>query len=114
MVLGPPERTELWFNELSLWTGGENPSGEYDADGFGNYQAFGRLRVELEGLGAIQHYSRRLDLETAVLGVEFRDAAGNAYTLEVFASHPADVLALSLRTARSGGFAGKIVLESAH
>lgn len=113
MVLGPPERAELWFNELSLWTGGENPAGEYDDD-FGNYQAFGRLSLELEGLGAVGQYSRRLDLATGVLTTRFEAADGSGCTLEALASHPADVLAVCLRTTRTQGFSGRIGLESAH
>ncbi|HPS01947.1 MAG TPA: glycoside hydrolase N-terminal domain-containing protein [Candidatus Sumerlaeota bacterium] len=47
MVTGGVERERIQFNEDSLWTGDENPSGNYDT--MGAYQNFGDLFLELEG-----------------------------------------------------------------
>lgn len=33
------------MNEISLWTGDSNPSGEYETKGFGAYQTFGNLLI---------------------------------------------------------------------
>src|SRR5687768_18024558 len=76
MLLGDADATKLQFNESSLWTGDDNPSGEYDHHGFGAYQAFGNLYVELADLGAVSGYSRSLDLTTAVHETIFMTADG--------------------------------------
>jgi alpha-L-fucosidase 2 len=47
MVFGGVERERIQFNEDSLWTGGENPSGDYGT--MGAYQNFGELFLELDG-----------------------------------------------------------------
>jgi len=47
MVFGGVERERIQFNEDSLWTGDENPSGNYDT--MGAYQNFGDLFLELGG-----------------------------------------------------------------
>jgi alpha-L-fucosidase 2 len=49
MVFGSPSRERIQFNDITLWTGGENPSGGYDINDFGCYQNFGDLFIELEG-----------------------------------------------------------------
>jgi len=51
MVFGNPLKERIQFNEISLWTGGANPSGGYDLNDFGAYQAFGDLFLET-GSGA--------------------------------------------------------------
>ncbi|RYX84123.1 glycosyl hydrolase [bacterium] len=50
LVFGGVERERLAFNEISLWTGDENPSGDYETAGMGAYQAFGDLFVSLSGI----------------------------------------------------------------
>lgn len=49
MVFGSPLRERIQFNDASLWTGGDNPSGEYDTNEFGAYQNFGDLFIEMAG-----------------------------------------------------------------
>ena len=51
MVHGGVERERLQFNEDSLWTGDENPSGAYET--MGAYQAFGDLFLTLEGAESV-------------------------------------------------------------
>jgi alpha-L-fucosidase 2 len=46
VVFGGVERERIQFNEDSLWTGGENPSGDYDS--MGAYQAFGDLLLSFD------------------------------------------------------------------
>ncbi|MGD0093824.1 MAG: glycoside hydrolase N-terminal domain-containing protein [Planctomycetota bacterium] len=48
MVFGGVAREHIQFNEDSLWTGDENPSGDYGT--MGAYQNFGDLFIELESL----------------------------------------------------------------
>lgn len=50
MIFGGVRRERLQFNEDSLWTGDDCPSGDYEA--MGAYQAFGDVRIELGGLKA--------------------------------------------------------------
>ncbi|MEY2466318.1 MAG: alpha-L-fucosidase 2, partial [Verrucomicrobiota bacterium] len=45
LIFGVPERERININESSLWTGGENPSGDYGS--MGAYQVFGNLFVNL-------------------------------------------------------------------
>jgi alpha-L-fucosidase 2 len=49
MIFGSPSRERIQFNDITLWTGGENPSGGYDENEFGCYQNFGDLFIELDG-----------------------------------------------------------------
>ena len=51
MVFGDPSRERIQFNDITLWTGGENLSGGYDVEKFGSYQNFGDLFIELDGAG---------------------------------------------------------------
>jgi alpha-L-fucosidase 2 len=49
MVFGGVEHERIQFNESSLWTGDENPSGDYNT--MGAYQNFGDLFLDLEQAG---------------------------------------------------------------
>jgi alpha-L-fucosidase 2 len=49
MVFGNPLRERIQFNDASLWTGGDNPSGGYDVNAFGAYQNFGDVFIEMDG-----------------------------------------------------------------
>jgi alpha-L-fucosidase 2 len=46
MIFGDPSKERIQFNDITLWTGGENVSGGYDAEEFGSYQNFGDLFIE--------------------------------------------------------------------
>ena len=62
LILGGVQTERLVINEDSLWTGGLNPSGNYDT--MGAYQFPGDLLVHLPA-GEIKHYRRELNLESA-------------------------------------------------
>src|SRR6218665_3363711 len=47
MIFGSPTRERIQFNDITLWTGGDNPSGGYDLNDFGAYQNFGDLFIEV-------------------------------------------------------------------
>lgn len=49
MIFGDPAKERIQFNDITLWTGGENLSGGYDVNEFGCYQNFGDLFIELDG-----------------------------------------------------------------
>ena len=48
MIFGGPWNERIQFNESSLWTGGDNPSGGYELDSFGAYQTFGDLHLTID------------------------------------------------------------------
>ncbi len=114
MVLGGPGDAELVFNVGSLWTGDANPSGQFDDDGFGNYQAFGTLSLELYDLAAAGDYTRRLDLSRAVHTATFIGPDGTRYAMEALASAPARVIALRLRADGPAELRGRLRLVGAH
>jgi alpha-L-fucosidase 2 len=49
MVFGHPSHERIQFNDITLWSGGENPSGAYDVRTFGTYQSFGDLYIDAAG-----------------------------------------------------------------
>lgn len=49
MIFGIPLKERIQFNDASLWTGGDNPSGGYDVNEFGAYQNFGDLLIDMAG-----------------------------------------------------------------
>jgi alpha-L-fucosidase 2 len=71
--------------------------------GFGNFQNYGDLIIELPKLDqeGIQGYCRTLDISDAIAGVTF-EAAGVRHTREYFVSNPAGVLVGQLSADRPG------------
>lgn len=111
MVFGGVGRERIQFNEDSLWTGDENPSGEYDT--MGAYQNFGDLFISAEDSDEPQQYRRELDLASGVTRVEFR--LGNVrLRREVFVSHPDQVLVVRWTADRPGAISGVVGLQGAH
>src|SRR5687768_7460787 len=49
MIFGDTSKERIQFNDITLWTGGENLSGGYDEEEFGSYQNFGDLFIETNG-----------------------------------------------------------------
>src|SRR5579864_9246845 len=64
LVLGHPEKERLILNEDSLWTGDENPTGNYDT--MGAYQVLGSVFISLPAQLSATHYRRDLDLNEAL------------------------------------------------
>src|SRR5687768_11100378 len=69
MIFGGVAAERIQFNENSLWTGDENPSGEYDT--MGAYQAFGDVHIKLPGHAGATNYRRDLDIGQAVAHVRY-------------------------------------------
>ena len=111
MVFGGTAQERLQFNEDSLWTGDENPSGDYGT--MGSYQAFGDVHLSLPGHEAATGYRRSLDLNDAVARVTYK--VGNVtYTREYFASHPDQVLVVRLTADHPHAYTGTLDLTDMH
>ena len=67
------------------------------------YQNLGEIQIKFQNMPEdITEYDRRLSLEDAIATVSFK-AGGYRYTREVFASAPADVIAIKLATDNPAG-----------
>ena len=111
MIFGGVEKERIQFNEDSLWTGDENPSGGYGS--MGAYQAFGDLYVDLPGHAGATDYRRELNVAEAVARVAYRKD-GVTYRREVFSSHPDQVIVMRLTADKPGGYTGTIELTDMH
>ena len=111
LVFGSPERERINVNESSLWTGGENPSGNYKS--MGAYQVLGNIYVNLPGHANGVNYRRSLSLGSAVSGVSYQ-VNGATFNREFFCSHPAEVLVAQFTEERKGGYTGSIELNDSH
>lgn len=111
MVFGGTAEERLQFNEDSLWTGDENPSGNYDT--MGGYQAFGDVHLSLPGHEAAEQYRRALDLKEGLVEVGYR-AGKVAYRREYLASAPGQVVIVHLTADRPGAYTGTLRLTDMH
>ncbi len=107
---GVPEEL-LRLNEISLWTGGLNPKGDYNT--MGAYQALGDLRIALSGSGKATDYRRALDLGHSLASVSYT-SGGVAWRREYFASHPAGAIIARLTADKPGSYTGTIELDDSH
>jgi len=111
MVFGALGKERIQFNEDSLWTGDENPSGGYKS--MGGYQAFGDLFITLAAGEDATEYRRDLDIDEAVARVRYT-SGGVPYSREYFASHPDQVVVIRLTADKPGAHTGSIELVCAH
>jgi len=111
LVFGEPARERICINESSLWTGDENPSGNYDT--MGAYQVFGNVFINLRDQDAASNYRRDLDLGHALAHVEY-ECNGVRFSREFFCSHPAGVLAARFTASKRGRYTGSIEMNDAH
>jgi alpha-L-fucosidase 2 len=111
LVFGQPERERICVDEDSLWTGGENPSGDYNT--MGAYQYLGNVFVNLPGHGRVSDYRRDLDLSDAISRVGYT-ADGVKFRREFFCSHPAQVLAARFTADKKAAYTGSIELDDSH
>ncbi|HUT60097.1 MAG TPA: glycoside hydrolase N-terminal domain-containing protein, partial [Phycisphaerae bacterium] len=115
MVFGGVARERIQFNDDSLWTGDENPSGSYGP--MGAYQNFGDLIIdfgedELKSQGAVD-YARALSLADAETRVTFK-RNGVTHTRTAFVSHPDGIIVVRWAADRPGSVSGIIALNGAH
>lgn len=121
-VFGGDRRDRVNLNEVSLWTGGpnlpQNGAGykygpKSGKDEFGCYQPFGNLFVEFDLPGQTQDYSRSLNLNEAVAGVQFTNG-GVQHTRECFVSHPDNVLVYTATADKGGSISAKVGITPCH
>lgn len=119
MVFGGVDRERVQFNDNSLWTGDENPSGDYKT--MGAYQNFGELLLTLDGVSAAtggsaaaaEDYRRWLDLATATARVEFSHQ-GVRHRRETLVSRPDEVIVVHWTADKPGAISGTVELRGAH
>ena len=111
LIFGTPGEERIVLNESSLWTGDENPSGNYDS--MGSYQVLGNLRIALPGHQDATNYRRELNLADATARTSYQ-AGGVAYQREYFCSQPDDVLVVRLTADKPGSYTGSIALADGH
>ena len=111
LIFGSPERERISVNESSLWTGGENPTGNYES--MGAYQVLGNVYVNLPGHIASTNYRRELKLENAMTDVHYQ-SGGESFQREYFCSHPAEVLATRFSADQKSAYTGSIELADSH
>jgi alpha-L-fucosidase 2 len=111
LIFGAPERERIVVSESSLWTGGENPSGDYDT--MGAYQVLGNVYVNLPGHANVTQYRRDLNIGDAVSSVSYQ-MGEKQFHRQFFCSHPAQVLEADFQEAGKGGYTGSVELEDSH
>lgn len=113
MIFGNPLKEHIQFNDISLWTGGANPSGGYEVDGFGSYQNFGNLYLEIKSEGKIKNFSRSLDLATGIHTTSWKQD-DTTYTREVFASKPDEAIVIRILADKPAKISGSLRVVGAH
>jgi alpha-L-fucosidase 2 len=111
LVFGAPAKERLCLNEDSLWTGDENPSGNYDT--MGAYQVLGNVFVNLPDHESADHYRRDLDLSDALAHVQY-ECNGVKFQREFFCSHPAGVLVARFTANKRRSYTGSIEAKDGH
>ena len=114
MVFGGVAHERIQFNVDSLWTGDEDPSGDYNK--MGAYQTFGDLLTDLAADATPsdeEGYERTLSLADAEHRVTFKKD-GVTHTRMVIASHPDDVIVVRWTADRAGSVSGTVKLQGAH
>lgn len=105
MIFGGVSSERIQFNEQTLWTGNEIE--------MGNYQPFGDVWLEFDGMGETSHYRRTLDLDQAIHTTSLT-AHGVRFTREAFSSHPDRVMVFRLTADRPGKLSFSARMSSAH
>ena len=112
LLLGGVQKDRIILNEDSLWTGDENPTGNYDT--MGAYQALGDLEITLAtGDAGVTEYRRALDLDSGLATVTYK-SDGVKFDREFFCSHPAAVLVAKFRADKPGHYSGTIAARDSH
>lgn len=124
-LFGGINEARLQFTTDSLWTGNENPSGNYKAvpeksgeDHFGAFQNMGELvfisRSETEATKPeVSGYTRRLDLAKSIHTTSFTQD-GVTVTREAIASYPDHIVAWRFTADKPGCITGKFAFRGAH
>lgn len=111
LVLGEPDRERIVLDEDSIWTGDENPSGDYAT--MGAYQCLGDLFITLSGHTSFSDYRRDLNISKALAQVSYT-AKSVHYQRDFFCSHPADVMVIRFTADKPAAYTGSIELLDSH
>lgn len=111
LIAGGVAHDSLVLNEDSLWTGDENPDGNYDT--MGAYQMLGELVMDLPGQTNVTAYRRDLDIGNALAHLTYQ-CDGTAYAREYLCSHADGVLVVHLTADHPGGYTGSLSLKDSH
>ena len=111
LIYGGAAQERVALNEDSLWTGADNPSGDYGH--MGGYQLLGDLHVTLPGQAFPAQYQRDLDIADALAHITYR-VGGVTYRREFFASHPDQVLVERLTADKPGSYTGSVDFADGH
>ena len=111
LIFGTPEAERISVNDSSLWTGGENPTGNYDS--MGAYQVLGNVFVNLPDQKNAAGFRRDLDLGNALAHVGYM-ANGVNFQREFICSHPAEILAAEFTADKKSAYTGSIELADTH
>lgn len=121
MVMESAKRQRLQLNEISLWTGGENASGNCSGysygpttgrDGFGNYQPFANWIADFGNVEG-DDFVRSLQLEGGIAQTEFK-SKGAKITREVFAAGEKNAIIAVYESSKKGGLTGTFALTPEH
>ena len=119
MIFGGVDEERIALNEVSFWSGGENPGGadgggpEAGRDRFGAYQPFGDLFIKFDQTGDVSHYSRALDLDDALSTVSY-EQNGVTYKREMFSSFPHQVMVMTCTASKPGSISATFSLKGHH
>ncbi len=111
LINGGAARERIVLNEDSLWTGDENPSGDYGS--MGAYQTLGDLFINLPGHENFSDYRRDLDIGNALAHVSYA-ANGVKFSREFFCSYADGVLVIRLTADKPASYNGSIELNDSH
>lgn len=119
MVFGGDVRERLALNEISFWSGGENPSMGYEygplsgQDQFGCYQPFADFLIEFASSGETSNYTRSLSLDDGIARTSYTKD-GVEYKQEVFASFPDQVIVMTCTASSPGRLDAKFMFKPNH
>ncbi len=105
MIFGGIEEEHIQFNDKSLWSGNTTQRG--------SFQNFGDIYLQFKNQQDYSGYTRYLDLEEAIAGVNYQ-SGGTRYSREYFASHPDNVLVFRFTADKKGKISFDIQLKGAH
>ncbi len=111
LIYGGTASERIALNEDSLWTGADNPTGDYGA--MGAYQLLGDLHINLSGQINPVRYQRDLDIAKALAHVTYQ-VGDVTYRREYFASHPDQILIERLTAGKPGAYTGTVDLSDSH
>jgi alpha-L-fucosidase 2 len=118
LVGGDPASSCFYLTDASMWLGkgdvvlGDDGQFDYTTEHFGSLGMLARLYVSVEGHEAtnVTDYRRELDLGQGCIRVSYRKDSV-AYSSEVFASHPDDIIAIHLSQSGGGVYKGSVALH---